>query len=431
MIKVLHITPHLGGGVGRVLSQVALHRKKNSSNIDDIIVCLEPPEKEERLIIMRNSGVHVVINPQDTELDVLIKDADIIQVEWWHHPLIARFLSCYKPYLGRLIIWAHVSGFHFPIFPTSFLNLPDFFLFTTAVSHQYYAPLTTQKTGIVYSSGGFGDISQPDRTISKDSISYGYTGTLSPSKLHPDILTFLHVVDIPGFSVDFFGDYSNHPLSPLINLSENEKTIRIHGYVPDIIRELENLDVFIYILNPQHYGSTENGLLEAMAAGVVPVVLNNPVESSIVKDGETGFVIDSPKSFAHVIRLLHDNPDIRKKMSINASKDIRSRFSLEQTVNNLDDQYAVACSYPKHIIDTRGVFGSTPFEWFSSCLGNYTEYFMSDKTRFYRINRLSTPILYEKSKASAFHYHHYFPEEPDLNYLMEVLTNDLASLSLT
>ena len=44
-MKVLHLTAHLGGGVGRVLSRVAQLRRKSGSDIKDIFLCLEPPEK--------------------------------------------------------------------------------------------------------------------------------------------------------------------------------------------------------------------------------------------------------------------------------------------------------------------------------------------------------------------------------------------------
>ncbi|HPL97274.1 MAG TPA: hypothetical protein PKY71_06990 [Smithellaceae bacterium] len=48
-IKILHITAHLGGGVGTVLSKVSLGRKKNQSTIEDIFICLEAPEKQMKI----------------------------------------------------------------------------------------------------------------------------------------------------------------------------------------------------------------------------------------------------------------------------------------------------------------------------------------------------------------------------------------------
>ncbi|MDX8551887.1 glycosyltransferase family 4 protein [Methanospirillum sp. J.3.6.1-F.2.7.3] len=431
MIKVLHITPHLGGGVGRVLSKVAVHRKRTGSVVEDTIVCLEPPEKGAALASMREAGIHVEIQPDDAILDSLIDNADVIQIEWWHHPLVARFISCYKPFMGRLIIWAHVSGISYPVIPIGFLNFPDLFLFTTEISSKIYIPDGRGNSGVVYSSGGFDDIPFSKRDFSHGTLKCGYTGTLSPSKLHPDILSFLHAVQIPDFCVDFYGDHPTHPFSSLARLKGNEDLVRIHGYVPDIRKVMEELDILIYLLNPLHYGSTENGLLEAMASGVIPIVLNNPVESGIVKDGETGFVIDSPASFAQALRSLCENLELRRRMSTAASDDIRSRFSLEKTVHDLDLEYSCICSSPKHLIDGSGIFGNTPFEWFSSCLGECKTFFQHENSETHRFERLSVPILYEKSKASVFQYQSYFPDDPELLYWKEVLTHDLASLSLT
>ncbi|WDC83278.1 hypothetical protein PL321_10865 [Caloramator sp. mosi_1] len=42
MLKILHITPHMGGGVGKVISELITLSKENISHK---IVLLEKPEK--------------------------------------------------------------------------------------------------------------------------------------------------------------------------------------------------------------------------------------------------------------------------------------------------------------------------------------------------------------------------------------------------
>ena len=271
------------------------------------------------------------------------------------------------------------------------------------------------------------------RDFSKQTLSYGYTGTLNPAKLHPKIADFLEAVEIPGFSVEFYGNPNPHPAMEMKTKDSSMLASRVHlrGFTDNLYEVLQNMDVFVYILNPTHYGTTENGLLEAMACGVVPVVLNNPVESSIVKNGETGIVVDSPAAFALAIKRLHDNPQLRQRMSKAASADIRSRFSIDVTETQLTEHYQRLLDTPKCRFNFENIFGSTPWEWFSACLGNYKDLFSRENIDASRHERLKLPFLYEKSKSSVFQFRLYFPDDPMLKQWSEILEEDLASITTT
>ena len=433
MPKVLHITAHLGGGVGRVITNVALFRKAIHSEIEDVIVCLEPPHKEQVITTLRSAGVEVEVAPSSEKLDQLIETADIIQLEWWNHPLLAQWLSSRESIFTRLVVWSHTSGLHYPAIPASFIGLPHTFLFTTPLSLSRCDRSTINTIDVVPSSGGFNDMPPCPRDFSKQTLSYGYTGTLNPAKLHPKIEDFIEAVDIPGFSVEFYGDPNPHPALEMKTKDNPTLARRIHlrGFTDHLYNALQNMDVFVYILNPTHYGTTENGLLEAMACGVVPVVLNNPVESSIVKNGETGIVVDSPAAFAFAIKHLHDDPQLRQSMSEAASADVRSRFSIDVTERQLREHYQRLLDTPKRRFDFRTIFGSTPWEWFSSCLGNYKDLFSLETIDASRQERLKLPVLYEKSKSSVFQFRHYFPDDPMLKQWSEILEDDLASVTIT
>jgi glycosyltransferase involved in cell wall biosynthesis len=431
MIKVLHITAHLGGGVGRVILNVALYRKKIHSEIEDIIVCLERPHKEHVITTLRNAGVVVEVAPSSEHINHLIETADIIQLEWWHHPLLAQWLSSQKSLFTRLVIWSHTSGLHYPAIPPAFINLPDKFLLTTRASLSHHDRYTNNILDVVPSSGGFDDMPPLKRDFTKKNLHYGYTGTLNPAKLHPKIDEFIEAVDIPGFIIEFYGDPKPHPALAMKTKKNSllAKRVQINGFVDCIYNVLKQLDVFVYILNPTHYGTTENGLLEAMACGVVPIVLNNPVESLIVKNGETGIVVDSPDDFALAIKRLNNDPLLRQKFSEAASADVRSRFSIEVTEKQLKEHYLHLLDKPKRRFDFRHIFGSTPWEWFSSCLGKYTHLFSLENIDALRQERLKLPVLYEKSKSSVFQFRQYFPDDPLLNRWVEILEDEHASIT--
>ena len=418
-MKVLHITAHLGGGVGRVLSSVSIARKKAASSVTDSYICLEPPEKKETVFSMREAGVEVFICPDSAQIDRLIAESDIVQLEWWHHPLLARFISEHT-ITARLIVWSHTSGLSYPDIPSEFVYLPHSFLFTSPVSHRNIKRGGSIDT--VHSSGGFEDIPLNERPLKKSDLIYSYLGAPNFSKLHPQIADFLTAVHTPRFRVQFFGDAEANP--KLLSSQLTDKMVH-RGFTSDPNSVLMESDILIYLLNPDHYGTTENALLEAMAAGVVPVVLNNPVESSIVKHNVTGMIVDSPESFADAIAFLNQNRNALRHMAQAAAKDIRERFPLEKTIQGLDAHYQMMINEERDTFTFSSILGSCPHEWFLSCIGKYGKYFTVDSGDVLRHERLRHPVLYEQSKSSAFQFFKYFPQDKLLERWVNMLREDL------
>jgi L-malate glycosyltransferase len=89
LIKVLHITPHLGGGVGRALLSLCTASVKNKDrNISHAVVCIEPLEKDEFVREIQSLGISVLVNPSILDLQLMIESTDVVQLEWWNHPLM-------------------------------------------------------------------------------------------------------------------------------------------------------------------------------------------------------------------------------------------------------------------------------------------------------------------------------------------------------
>ncbi|WDC85738.1 glycosyltransferase [Caloramator sp. mosi_1] len=85
-------------------------------------------------------------------------------------------------------------------------------------------------------------------------------------------------------------------------------------FVEDVRSILTEIDVFGYPLMPYHTCSTENAILEAMAVGIPPVLLNQLTEKYIVEDGITGFIVNNKEEYGKIIRYLYKNEDVRKKL---------------------------------------------------------------------------------------------------------------------
>ncbi len=269
----------------------------------------------------------------------------------------------------------------------------------------------------VFSSGGFDDLPDPPLRLPNESLQVGYVGTLNFAKLHPRLLDFLAAVDLPGFRLNLVGDPTTG--ADLLN----QATIRgiaecldIRGYTTNVAAELAQFNVFAYLLNPLHYGTTENALLEAMAMGVVPIVLDNPAERHLVQHGETGLVVDSPATFARALTDLAAQPEERFRLSANASREIRERFSIQRTASALLSHYQAVLEEKKWPFDFRPVFGMTPADWFRTCQGVDAWRFPDDEAseELPLISVQGPHYLYEKTKSSVFHYRDVYPDDQRL-----------------
>jgi len=413
-IRVVHVTAHLGGGVGRVLSQLARRHQQDGAAVQHLFICLEPPQTSHYVDVLTQCGSSVVVAPDEEQLSRLLAEADIVQLEWWHHPLLAAWM-CQRGLRARLVVWAHTSGLHYPAIPPAFVGLPHAFLFTTGAS---LPPAGVENiVQAVSSSGGFDDLPEVQRGA-EGPLRFGYLGSLNPAKLHPDVAQFLAAVREPGFQVAFYGEPGVNPA-----LEERpDPRIRLCGYTSRPAEALRELGVFVYLLNPTHYGTTENALLEAMACGVVPVVLDNPVEASIVEHGRTGMVVRSPEDFAQAIATLAADPGLRLRMAAECSRTVRERFGGAQTAAAMADIYRRVMGGEPRAFDFRPIFGERPSQWFRSCLGAYADCFDSAAARE---RRLALPFLYERSKGSVFQFQRAFPDDAELARWAGWLENDL------
>ena len=200
---------------------------------------------------------------------------------------------------------------------------------------------------------------------------------------------------------NMIGDEVNRPvLEAQCRALGRPHLLEFLGYRNDVASELAQLDVLIYLLNPCHYGTAENTLLEAMAMGVVPVVLDNPAERHLVRHGETGLVVAGPGAFAEALRRLAERPDQRRSLGDAASTDVRTRFAVSHTVEALHRHYRAVLGEVKRTWDFRSIFGDTPAQWFRSCQGREAWRFRDDGS----VDLDGDPphALFEGRKGSVF-----------------------------
>ena len=427
-MKVLHLTAHLGGGVGKALSGLIARASESDSGVQHLIVCLEGPEKSQFIDRILRYGSHVIVCPTKDRLEKLMGDSDIVQLEWWNHPATIKCLCSLSARPIRLLTWSHVSGLHNPIIPQRLILASHRFLFTSPCSYKSkevksLTPELADRLGVVCSSGGFCGLPQT-RAQANENIAAGYIGSLGFAKLHPCYVDYIAAAKIPGFTVRMIGDPANRDaLNQQCDGLGKTGMLEFRGYSTDVASELAAINVLAYLLNPEHYGTTENALLEAMAMGIMPIVLDNPCEQQIVEDRITGLVVHSPGEFAEATQRLHEDPAERRRLGSQAAKSVRERFSVENMEASLNSHYREVLSMKKREIVFSEIFGTDPAEWFLSC--QHDKSIFADDGSIHLNGGDSLDYgLFENTKGTVFHFSEYFPDHLKL----KLWANNLKSL---
>lgn len=424
MVDVLHITPHMGGGVGKTVS--ALLGDTVAPDLTHRLCCLEPPEKDQFLARVRAGGHRVDVAPAWSEVRAAIADADIVTLHFWAHPLCVQIMMQPDWPDARVIAWSHISGRGAPRFPPGIAGLVNRLVLTGAASLDTEEVRRADPDRIaVVSSGVVENLPPvPDRRSRTDGLRAVYVGTLNPVKLHPEYVTMLATVRIPGFQVCMVGDDTYAPaLRAQAEALGRPDLMRFVGYQTDVPALLAGFDVLLYLLNPNHYGTGEIALLEAMAMGVIPIVCDNLPERAIVADGETGLIVKDGRSLADALDRLRAAPAWRATMAARAAESVRATRGPERLRDDMGRVYASVLAEPKRPRPPAApVFGDTPADWFRA--------FLADPGPFRDNGDLSLPpgqtrldpALFEPSKGSVFHFQRAFPRDPRLTRWADALT---------
>lgn len=137
-----------------------------------------------------------------------------------------------------------------------------------------------------------------------------------------------------------------YPEAQLWIVGENGKStqqIKYFGFVDDIYDFLCRADILVYPARP-NVGASDLLVMEAMAAGCVPVVTNVPCVDHLVEHRFDGIKVEygNCKHFEEsIIELLTDH-SLRQSLSSIAMKTARSRFDVRLTAAHYKKAYIAA-----------------------------------------------------------------------------------------
>jgi L-malate glycosyltransferase len=304
-IRVLHLAPHYGGGVGTVV-RALIAESQRLGGYTHRLACLEAASEATRAWAGRlGVGLADRLHWDDEALKQALSDTDLVHLHWWHHPLLNAMMHRWDLPPFRCVLWTHVNGHHPPQnFPLGLVDYPD--LLVLATSWSLKAPALAEAVAqgrdirVVRSSAGIPKM--PPRVERGDGpVRVGYVGTVDPIKMHPDFIRLCLEADVPGRIV-VAGGPCHEDLRAAAKAVGAEDRFEILGPIDDVPALMSRLDVLAYPLNPQHYGTGEQVLLEAVAAGVVPVVLGTENEQETLDLLGCGLTADTEEDFVVLLR---------------------------------------------------------------------------------------------------------------------------------
>ncbi len=438
---ILHITPHLGGGVGRVLLGY-LSYVKYHPNFFHKVACLDYAN-ENAIGIAKEIKLSLIDNMSldKKKLLDLISEADIVLIHMWNHPLLYDFLVREQLPSNRLIIWCHNNGFHAPfVFTEKLLRYPDIFVFTTPASFetkevQNLNEIEKKSLKAIISTGGVQHISVKKKE--HEGFNIGYIGTVDYAKMHPDFLKICNKIKIPNVKFILCGGPKEEELKKETERLGIEGKFDFKGHVSDIEEYLSIFDAFGYPLAEYHYGTGEQVLQESMAAGVVPVVISNHIERYIVKDRKTGIVAKDTDEYIKALEELYHNPELRDNLSRNAKKYAIKEFSIDKMSKEWEEIFNQVLQIPKSAkIWEISIKKSeiAPKDILLEALGSHGENFLlycnakTDEEKIIaqeNIKKMGETANWQaKTRSTVHHYKFFFPDDPYISIWSELMIKD-------
>ena len=178
------------------------------------------------------------------------------------------------------------------------------------------------------------DFKRLDNVLPKkkeNALRIGFFGHFTQRK-GADILveTFLKLKD-KNAELILAGDHG--PLKEkFLKLAQTHANLKILDYQDDIFSWIKSCDfvVFPFRTSASILGIAR-GAQEAMYMGIPVIGSNVACLNTLVKDNVNGFIFDDENDLLKKMKILINNPDLRKKLSYQSHLEIKNNYSIEKT----------------------------------------------------------------------------------------------------
>lgn len=339
-VEVLHVIHCLtAGGASRAM--VALAVRQALAGVRVRILSLTPSRPQERAQL---SGIALDIKDASGMESALseIARAEVVHVHAWNVPELYEVLCASLP-PARLVIWFHVAGRGLPqLIPASLVRRADVAVATCQVTYERFGAVSAPDMlapRLVHPAAELGRFTALPRQRLSD-LTIGYVGRLDEYKLHSDLMSLCARVDAPGVRFVFAGD---GPIRASLQRQADAlgfgDRVSFLGHVADVGPVLALLDIFGYPMSANSYAAADVAVMEAMAAGVTPVVLAPAGRYDIVRNGIDGVVVATPDEYVAALNRLARDSQERQRLAF-AARDIAPvRFDPTSTAAAFADVY--------------------------------------------------------------------------------------------
>jgi glycosyltransferase involved in cell wall biosynthesis len=317
-VRILHIAVHLGGGIGKAHAAIA---RELPRGVEQTFLLLEEPIDRRHTDAVASCGARVIVERDPKRIRALALQADIVQLEYWGHPLLNNYTHFGFPPGVKTVCWSHVSGLFPPTLP-AFLAV-DRLVLTSDISLPVVPRAVRNRTSVINSGFGFAGIRSHARPPQR-MPAIAYLGTVDFKKMHRGIFDAVDALDDDMTPVSLWGHISPEVAACAAAMRHPER-IELRGHTLDPASALADADIFFYPLRRDHYGTAENALIEAMSMGLAPVVFDNPAETKIVTHGKSGFVAHTIDECVQYLRRLVRAPSLREEMGVNAARAVQTK----------------------------------------------------------------------------------------------------------
>lgn len=425
-MKILHIAVHLGGGVGRFLSGVV---SADIHNEHEFLLLAEPPTDTYLTLELLNPFRWKTID-KISKLNEYLSSFDVIQIEFWNHPLLIKFLVNHKLPKCRLLIYSHVSGIYAPnIIPKFLFDYADVIVLSTPEAMNYYKK---QKNKVfIHEIGGVGRVSGLQK-LKHNGINIAYIGTASFSKLHKGYINACSSIAKMYPDVTFMvatNDNNDHLQREAEEFGIRDR-FKFYYMLDDISNILRVADIFGYPLRKDHYGTGEQSIIEAMGSATAPVVIGNPAELSLIIDGYTGIVAKDIYDYVGAIKYCIDNKDFTVTIGERAKKYADENYNVNNAVMSFDELYKRLMKLPKKdkcISDYlfRRDIDDNGWYFYKLFLGDYLDMYLyesadnDESKKYFRDKIMRSSHLMNENKGGMRMYLKYFPDDIKLNSFLK------------
>lgn len=243
------------------------------------------------------------------------------------------------------------------------------FVFTTKASLDIasvalFSEAAQSKIAVINS--GFGFPGAERRVHVRDrKPAIAYLGTVDFVKMHPEFFDAIDRLTGGDIRVSVWGAIDpSGSVAARARAMRHPERVTFLGETAEQPVALSDADIFFYPLQPDHYGTAENALIEAMSLGLVPVVLNNPAEMAIIRDSQTGFIAHSIDECVSLLQMLLLLPELRERIALNAICHVAETRTPMDSARQFMSLWLGLLSEPARHSDFRGVVGETPADWF-------------------------------------------------------------------